>query len=69
MNEAMQQALIGRDDVELCVELGWTDGLPVVPPTAERVQRMLGAAAGRRDAPGTAAFRSESVREMRAPIW
>lgn len=27
------------------------------------------AAAGRRDAPGTAAFRSESVREMRAPIW
>ena len=44
----MGRALIDRDDVELCFELGWTDGLPVVPPTEERVERMLGAAAGRR---------------------
>ena len=27
--------------IERCYELGWTDGLPVVPPTAERVQRFL----------------------------
>ena len=33
------------DDVfqaaELCYELGWTDGLPVVPPTVQRVQQFL----------------------------
>ena len=27
--------------VELCYQKGWTDGLPVVPPTLERVERML----------------------------
>src|SRR5215471_4215061 len=27
---------------ELCIERGWSDGLPVVPPTADRVERMLG---------------------------
>ena len=32
--------------VERCYELGWTDGLPVVPPTAARVAEFL-AAAGR----------------------
>ncbi len=26
---------------ELCRERGWSDGLPVVPPTTERVERML----------------------------
>jgi hypothetical protein len=30
--------------IELCFERGWTDGLPVVPPTAERVHAMLAAA-------------------------
>lgn len=34
------------DAVERCYELGWTDGLPVVPPTVERVAEFL-AAAGR----------------------
>ena len=29
------------DPVEVCFERGWTDGLPVVPPTDERVVRML----------------------------
>ena len=29
------------DDVEACFERGWTDGLPVVPPTPERILRML----------------------------
>lgn len=32
----------GADDaIELFFEKGWTDGLPVVPPTAERVERMI----------------------------
>ncbi len=30
-----------EDEVEACFERGWTDGLPVVPPTPERVYRML----------------------------
>tara|TARA_B110000285_G_scaffold55965_1_gene63684 strand:+ start:11073 stop:12488 length:1416 start_codon:yes stop_codon:yes gene_type:complete len=30
-----------EDDIEACYERGWSDGLPVVPPTAERVMRML----------------------------
>lgn len=31
--------------IELCHERGWTDGLPVVPPTPDRVEAMLEAAA------------------------
>ena len=27
--------------IEVCYRLGWTDGLPVVPPTAQRVQEFL----------------------------
>ncbi len=30
-----------EDEIEACFERGWTDGLPVVPPTAARVLRML----------------------------
>ena len=29
------------DPVEVCYDRGWTDGLPVVPPTPERILRML----------------------------
>jgi hypothetical protein len=29
--------------IELCFEKGWTDGLPVVPPTESRVCAMLDA--------------------------
>ena len=29
------------DDIEIGYDQGWSDGLPVVPPTAERVMRML----------------------------
>ncbi|MDH3734574.1 MAG: thioredoxin family protein [Gemmatimonadota bacterium] len=29
------------DPIEACFDRGWTDGLPVVPPTPERVLRML----------------------------
>lgn len=32
---------------EAMLASGWGDGLPLVPPTAERVERMLGAAAAR----------------------
>ena len=35
------QVPIAGEDVERCYELGWTDGLPVVPPTPERVEAML----------------------------
>jgi hypothetical protein len=37
-----------EDDIEACYAQGWTDGLPVVPPTPERVERMLGPLAGDR---------------------
>lgn len=30
-----------EDDIEMMFTRGWTDGLPVVPPTEERVMRML----------------------------
>ena len=30
-----------EDEIEACFERGWTDGLPVVPPTPARVLRML----------------------------
>ena len=30
------------DPIEYCYERGWSDGLPVVPPTRERVLEMLG---------------------------
>lgn len=32
----------GVDELEEMFERGWTDGLPVVPPTRERVEAMLG---------------------------
>ncbi len=32
----------GRDELEDMFERGWTDGLPVIPPTRERVEAMLG---------------------------
>lgn len=38
-----------QDPMEVCFERGWSDGLPVTPPTDERVLKML---AGTRRAPG-----------------
>ncbi|TFH24808.1 MAG: redoxin domain-containing protein [Myxococcales bacterium] len=38
----------GFDELEDMFERGWTDGLPVVPPTRPRVRRMLGAHKGAR---------------------
>jgi hypothetical protein len=45
LDDAALQALradAGVDDMEEMFARGWTDGLPVVPPTPERVERMLG---------------------------
>jgi hypothetical protein len=36
----------GTDELEEMFERGWTDGLPVIPPTPERVEAMLGGAGG-----------------------
>ncbi|MBL8352699.1 MAG: hypothetical protein JNL87_20575 [Burkholderiaceae bacterium] len=38
-----RQVALGEaeDPIEACFDRGWTDGLPVVPPTPERVLRML----------------------------
>lgn len=30
-----------EDEIEACYDRGWSDGLPIVPPTEERVLRML----------------------------
>jgi hypothetical protein len=38
------EATGGLDELEDMFERGWTDGLPVVPPTPERVEAMLGGA-------------------------
>jgi hypothetical protein len=35
------QGHVPDDPVEVCYQRGWSDGLPVVPPTPERVLRML----------------------------
>jgi hypothetical protein len=38
-----------EDDIEAMYDRGWTDGLPVVPPTEARVLRMLGGTTRRAD--------------------
>ena len=38
-----------EDAMEACFDRGWTDGLPVVPPTPERVLRMLAGTTRRPD--------------------
>ena len=47
MADLVSERLEIADDFEavqsLYLERGWTDGLPVVPPTAERVEAMLAA--------------------------
>jgi hypothetical protein len=43
---AAMDAPTGGDGIEEMFERGWTDGLPVVPPTADRVEAMLGGCDG-----------------------
>lgn len=51
MNEICERLPAGFDDAQrVLLEAGVTDGLPVVPPTRERVQRMLDANARDADA-------------------
>ena len=49
MSPALVEMPEGVDPVEFCYEQGWTDGLPVVPPTEDRVAAMLEAAGGEPD--------------------
>ena len=45
LDPAIAAAMAARpddDEMEEMFERGWTDGLPVVPPTSERVEKMLG---------------------------
>ncbi len=37
------------DPIEACFDRGWSDGLPVVPPSDERILRMLAGTSRRRD--------------------
>ena len=48
---AARQVALGEaeDPVEACFDRGWTDGLPVVPPTPQRVLRMLAGTTRRPD--------------------
>ena len=39
---SLKDAAFAFDELEDLFERGWTDGLPVVPPTTARVRRMLG---------------------------
>jgi hypothetical protein len=43
---AAMEASTNSDDIEEMFERGWNDGLPVVPPTSDRVEKMLGRYAG-----------------------
>jgi hypothetical protein len=43
---AAMDANVNDDEMEEMFERGWTDGLPVVPPTEDRVEKMLGSYAG-----------------------
>ena len=50
MAVATRHTLESTDDpIQYCYDRGWTDGLPVVPPTEERVAAMLGGTALPRD--------------------
>jgi hypothetical protein len=40
-SQATRRYADDADAVEACHDLGWTDGLPVIPPTASRVSTML----------------------------
>jgi hypothetical protein len=43
---AAMEASTNSDEIEEMFERGWTDGLPVVPPTTDRVEKMLGSHLG-----------------------
>ncbi len=60
MAVATRHTLSSTDDpFQFCYERGWTDGLPVVPPTEERVDAMLA---------GTALPRGQVIAKI-PPAW
>ena len=65
-----QELVLGEADVqEEFFERGWTDGLPVVPPTPERVQAMLDhAGVGAGDIVGNVPERSREVTAEKAAV-
>src|SRR3546814_1336858 len=52
------RAPAGVDLVEWYFEKGWTDGLPVVPPTPEKMSAMIGALGGERSEEHTSELQS-----------
>jgi hypothetical protein len=51
IDPSLAEAMLGSgglDELEEMFERGWTDGLPVIPPTRERVNAMLGGRDGSR---------------------
>src|SRR5881296_2472874 len=57
------------DAIEFCFAQGWTDGLPVVPPTADRVGRMLeGAGLNPKQEIGFVAHRAVSITAEKVAI-
>src|SRR3989475_6458314 len=57
------------DAIEFCFAQGWTDGLPVVPPTADRVGRMLeGARLDPKQEIGFVAHRAVSITAEKVAI-
>src|SRR2546428_6162167 len=57
------------DAIEFCFAQGWTDGLPVVPPTADRVARMLeGARLDPKQEIGFVAHRAVSITAEKVAI-
>src|SRR6266446_8135594 len=57
------------DAIEFCFAQGWTDGLPVVPPTPDRVARMLeGARLDPKQEIGFVAHRAVSITAEKVAI-
>src|SRR5437667_4083807 len=57
------------DAIEFCFAQGWTDGLPVVPPTTDRVGRMLeGAGLDPKQEIGFVAHRAVSITAEKVAI-
>ena len=52
--------------IERCYELGWTDGLPVVPPTEARVAEFIERSAAGPPARSSASSRSAAARSPSA---
>ena len=53
MSDTLEKIHVVEDElsaIDYCYEQGWTDGLPVIPPSEERVEQMLASTARGREA-------------------